>query len=83
MEDDEIYADIVKIARSGAKREKIMQACSSSIANSGEYLDNAARQGLIAYDLKADTYTATRKGLNFLEAHKDAVDVMRPLRDLA
>jgi predicted transcriptional regulator len=83
MEDDEIYAGIVKTARSGAKSEKIMQACSSSIANLDGYLDSAERQGLIAYDPKANTYTATRKGLNFLEAHKDAVDVMRPLRDLA
>lgn len=83
MEDDEICARIVKTARPGAKREKIAQACPPAVANLDRYLDGADRQGLIAYDQKTDTYTATQKGLNFLEAHQDAVDVMRPLRDLA
>ena len=83
MGEDEIYANIVKTARLGAKREKITQECSSSIANLDEHLDKTERQGLIAFDPKTNVYTATQKGLNFLEAHNDAFDVMRPLRDLA
>ena len=81
--EDEIYADIVKAARTGATRSRI-KACIPLASNQvNKHLDDIRRQDLIAYDPKTDTFIATRKGMNFLEAYEDASDVMRPLKDLA
>jgi predicted transcriptional regulator len=82
MMEDKIYADIVKIARIGATTSKIIQASASLTSNQvNKHLHDMERIGLIVYDLKTDTYIATKEGMNFLESYEETSDVLQPLKD--
>jgi predicted transcriptional regulator len=64
-----IIADILKVAREGAKKTKIMYIANLSYSLLEKYLRETTAMGFLSHDDSA--YQVTEKGLVFLEKYDD------------
>ena len=63
--------------RSGAGRTKIMYRAFLSYAQLKEYLPALTERGLLRYDIDAQTFKTTQKGVRFLEAYNQMYDAIK------
>lgn len=64
----DIIADIINVARSGAKKTKIMYFANLSYLLLEKYLDDAVQAGFLR--LAGDEYEVTRKGEAYLQRYE-------------
>jgi len=81
----DIMAKILHAAneRSGAGRTKILYRAFLSYAQLKEYLQVLTERGLLRYDVDAQTFKTTQKGLRFLDTYNqinDAIKISSPPR---
>jgi len=65
----EIIADVLSVAREGAKKTQIVYKANLNFKIVGEYLSYLAGKGLIEHTIKE--YTTTEKGEKFLRVYKE------------
>ncbi len=63
----DIIADILKVARTGAKKTKIMYFANLSFALLNKYLQDALHVGFLQFD--GEKYLMTKKGEDFLQKY--------------
>ena len=69
--------------RSGAGRTKILYRAFLSYAQLKEYLQVLTERGLLRYDVDAQTFKTTQKGLRFLDTYNqiyEAIEILPPSR---
>jgi predicted transcriptional regulator len=77
--DIDIIAEILNAAseRSGAGRTKILYRAFLSYAQLKEHLPVLTECGLLRYDIDAQTFKTTQKGLRFLDTYNQIKDAMK------
>ncbi len=73
-----IISEIIEISKAGALKTQIMYKANLSFAQLSEYLKLLAKISLLekaAYQGK-EVYIATEKGLDFLQRHREIVDLL-------
>jgi predicted transcriptional regulator len=65
----DILADIIRVARAGARKTKIMYFANLSFALLNKYLEDALHVGFLQLD--DGQYLVTKKGEAFLERYRD------------
>jgi predicted transcriptional regulator len=77
--DIDIIAEILNAAseRSGAGRTKILYRAFLSYAQLKEHLPVLTERGLLRYDIDAQTFKTTQKGLRFLDTYNQIKDAMK------
>jgi predicted transcriptional regulator len=75
----DIISEILDAAneRSGAGRTKIMYKAFLSYAQLKEYLAVLTESGLLRYDIDAQTFKTTQKGLRFLNTYNRIDEAMK------
>ena len=63
----EIIAEILQVAKNGAKKTRIMYSCNLSYRVTGEYFHYLLEAGLLR---KGNSYHTTEKGLHFLHGYQ-------------
>ncbi len=73
-----IIAEIMDIAKSGALKTQIMYRANLSFAQLGEYLRLLQKIDLLDKTVVngKELYTATKKGLDFLQRHNEIMDLL-------
>ena len=73
-----IIAEIIDIAKEGALKTQIMYKANLSFTQLGEYLSFMSSTDLLEKfaDSGREVYSATEKGLNFLERHSQLVELI-------
>lgn len=67
----DIIADILDVARQGAKKTKIMYHANLSYKLLSKYLTEVIQAYLVRFDRKGRCYVLTSKGREFLERYKE------------
>jgi predicted transcriptional regulator len=67
----DIIADMLLIAKDGAKKTKIMYGANLSYALLKKYLEEMRRAYLLSFERKNGHYVLTSKGRQFLEVYKE------------
>jgi predicted transcriptional regulator len=77
--DIDIIAEILNAAseRNGAGRTKILYRAFLSYAQLKEHLPVLTERGLLRYDIDAQTFKTTQKGLRFLNTYNQIKDAMK------
>ena len=77
--DIDIMGEILDAAneRSGAGRTKIMYKAFLTYAQLKEYLPALTERGLLRYDVDAQTFKTTQKGLRFLNTYNRICDAIK------
>jgi predicted transcriptional regulator len=63
----EIVAEILQVAKDGAKKTRIMYLCNLTYGATGEFLTYLLEAGLLKL---GNSYHTTEKGLQFLKAYQ-------------
>ncbi len=73
-----IIADMLDIAKHGAKKTQIMYKANLSFTQLGDYLTFLTENGLLRRTIIGgnETYTTTRKGLDFLKTHDQLIHML-------
>jgi predicted transcriptional regulator len=79
--DLDIMAKILHTAneKSGAGRTKIMYGAFLSYKQLKKYLPALTERGLLNYDIDAQTFKTTQKGLRFLDTYNQIYDAIKIL----
>ena len=73
-----IIAEIMEIAKTGTLKTQIMYKANLSFAQLTEYLKLLIKIHLLKKSVEGEKegYTATKKGLDFLERHREIMDLL-------
>lgn len=64
----EIIAEILKLAKKGVRKTRIVYGCNLNFKMLGEYLDYLMPRGLMTQE--GNTLTTSSKGLKYLEGYR-------------
>jgi len=73
-----IISEIMEISKAGALKTQIMYKANLSFAQLNEYLKLLEKINLLrkSADAGKEVYTATEKGLDFLQRHREIMDLL-------
>lgn len=77
--DIEILADILKVAKTGAKKSHIVYKANLNFEIVKNYLDRLEKSGLITGpDGREKIFSTTEKGIKYLDHYESFKDYMKP-----
>ncbi len=77
--DLDICADILQVAKAGAKKTQIVYQANLNFKIVKKYLSRLIDTGMLSDAQESRLYTTTNRGITFLEQYAELVIPMRPM----